>query len=250
MSQLALSVEDSVATLTVDAPAARYGRPLLEALADAAAELAGRHPEVRAAVVAAAGPDFGAGWSAEAIAGAALAAPAAAAFDALAALPQPLVAAIGGRCHSAGLELALACDVRVAAEGASFAMPETGEGRMPFGGGTQRLPRAIGRAQALRLLLTGEVVGAAEARRIGLVSPVAPDGGERAAATAIARTIASRGPLATRFAKEAIRRGADLPLDQALRLELELTVLLQTTGDRAEGVRAFAERREPRFEGR
>lgn len=254
MPQVALSVEDSVATLTVDAPAAGYGPALLEALADAAAELAGRSPEIRAAVVAAAGPDFGAGWSADAIAGAAgaaaLAAPAAAAFDALAALPQPLVAAIGGRAHSAGLELALACDVRVAAGGASFAMPETGEGRMPFGGGTQRLPRAIGRAQALRLLLTGEVIGAAEARRIGLVSSVAPDGGELAAAAAIARTIASRGPLATRFAKEAIRRGADLPLDQALRLEMELTVLLQTTTDRAEGVRAFAERRDPRFGGR
>ena len=254
MSLTTLSVADSVATLTIDPPAAGYDRALLDALARTAEELTARHPEVRAVVVAGAGVDFGPGWSPEVIAGgeglAGLLEPAGAAFDALAALPQPTVAAIAGRAHSAGLELALACDIRVAAAGASFALPETAEGRIPHGGGTQRLPRAVGPAQALRLLLTGEEIDAAEARRIGLVSSVVPDGETIDAATALARRIASHGPLATRFAKEAIRRGSDLPLEQGLRLELELTVLLQTTEDRAEGVRAFVERRDPRFTGR
>ena len=254
MPLTALSFAGSVATLTIDPPEGGYDRVLLDGIADAAAELEARHPEISAVVVASAGPDFGAGWSTDALAAsegvAALIAPAGAAFDALAALPQPLVAAIGGRAHSAGLELALACDIRVAAGGASFALPETGAGRIPHGGGTQRLPRAIGRAQALRLLLTGEEIDAAEAKRIGLISSVVADGGEIEAAREIARTIAARGPLATRFAKEAIRRGMDLSLDQGLNLELELTVLLQTTEDRAEGVRAFVERRDPQFEGR
>lgn len=254
MPLTALTFDGSVATLTIDPPAAGYDRALLDALARAAAELEARHPAIGVLVVTSAGPDFGSGWSAEALAAsggvAGLIEPAGAAFDAIADLPQPVVAAIGGRAHSAGLELALACDIRVAAGGASFALPETGAGRIPHGGGTQRLPRAVGRAQALRLLLTGEEIDAAEARRIGLVSSVVPDGGELEAAAGIARTIASRGPLATRFAKEAVRRGADVPLDQGLRLELELTVLLQTTADRAEGVRAFVERRDPRFEGR
>jgi enoyl-CoA hydratase/carnithine racemase len=254
MAPTALSIADSVATLAIDPPVSGYDRALIEWLSQAAAELASRHPELRAVVVAGEGADFGHGWSPDALAAnegiGGLIEPAGAAFEALAAVPQPTVAAIGGRAHSAGLELVLACDIRVAAEGATFAMPETGSGRIPHGGGTQRLPRAVGRAQALRLLLTGEEIDAAEARRIGLVSSVVPDGEEREAAMAIARTIASRGPLATRFAKESVMRGSDLPLDQALQLELELTVLLQTTHDRAEGVRAFVERRDPLFEGR
>jgi enoyl-CoA hydratase/carnithine racemase len=197
---------------------------------------------------------LGSGWSASVLGEAerlgGVLAPLGAGFEALALVPQPTVAAIRGAAHSAGLELALACDIRVAAQGATFAMPETGAGLVPRGGGTQRLPRAVGRAQALRLLLTGERIDAAEALRIGLVSEVVPDGEELAAATAVATAIASRGPLATRFAKEAIRRGVELPLEEALRLELELTVLLQTTADRAEGVRAFVERRDPEFSGR
>lgn len=247
-----LDAAGPVATLTVETPAGGHGRALSEGLAAAAAELADRHPELRAAVVRG---GFAAGWSAEALAEddalRGVLAPLGAGFDALAAAPQPTVAAVSGEARSAGLELALACDIRVAGAGATFAMPETAMGLVPRGGGTQRLPRAVGRAQALRLLLTGEEIGAGEALRIGLVSELAGDaGGAEAAAERVARAIAARGPLATRFAKEAIGRGADLPLDEALRLELELTVLLQTTADRAEGVAAFAERREPRFAGR
>ena len=257
MSRITLDVAATVATLTVDAPAGGFDRPLVEALTATAAELTARHPELRAVVVTTAGPDFGSGWSAGALAEAAalpslsgVLAPLGAGFAAIADVPQPTVATIRGVAHSAGLELALACDMRVAAAGATFAMPETARGLVPRGGGTQRLPRIVGRAQALRLLLTGECIDAAEALRIGLVSAVVPDGEEVAAATAIARTIASRGPLATRFVKEAITRGIELPLEEALRLELELTVLLQTTADRAEGVAAFVEGREPGFVGR
>ncbi|MBM4416675.1 MAG: hypothetical protein FJ035_10690, partial [Chloroflexi bacterium] len=109
---------------------------------------------------------------------------------------------------------------------------------------------AVGRAHGLRLLLTGEEIDAAEALRIGLVSEVVAADALLGAAQALARTIAGHGPLAARFAKEAVYRGGELPVAAGLRAELDLTVILQTTADRAEGVRAFVERRAPRFEGR
>ena len=246
-----LTVEDGVATLALDPPGGRFDRATLDALAAACASLAAEPDAARAVVVAPVGPDLGLGWEERALAAAeAGAPPLGAAFEALAALPQPTVCAVRGRALSAGLELALACDVRVAEEGASLALPEVAMGRVPRGGGTQRLPRAVGRAQALRLLLTAEEIDAAEAMRIGLVSEVAPAGGAVAAVRAVARRIAERGPVATRFAKEAVARGLELPLAQALRLEHDLTVLLQDTADREEGVRAFLDRRPPRFEGR
>ncbi len=129
-------------------------------------------------------------------------------------------------------------------------MPDTQAGGVPLAGGSQRLPRAVGRAEALRLLLLGEEIDAAEALRIGLVSRVTPAGGALVAAREIADAIASRGPIATRMAKEAVHRGVEMPLQQALRYELDLTVILQSTADRAEGVRAFMEKRPPRFIGR
>jgi enoyl-CoA hydratase len=170
-------------------------------------------------------------------------------FGCLARLPQPVIAAVNGDALSAGLELALACDVRLAAEEARFACPETAHGVIPWAGGTQRLPRIVGRGKALEMILTGEAVDAQEALRLGLVSQVTPRGRLLTEAEALAGRIADRGPIAVRYAKEAVSRGLDMTLEQALRYETDLTIILQTTEDRAEGVRAFLEKRPPRFKG-
>lgn len=171
-------------------------------------------------------------------------------FGCLAALPRPVVCAINGDALSAGLEMALACDVRVAVEGAKLGLPETALGMVPMGGGTQRLSRLVGRGKALEMILTGELVEAAEALAIGLVGAVAARGKVVEEAEGIAGRIAERGPLALRYAKEAVSRGLEMTLEQALRYETDLTVILQTTEDRAEGVRAFLEKRKPEFKGR
>jgi enoyl-CoA hydratase/carnithine racemase len=247
----ALNIEDYVATLTLYPGADGVSRGFVEDLASASEEIAAATGQAYAVVVRCV-PEFPSQWSPEALEETGLGGllrPLGAGFDALAALPQPSVCIVHGRAHSAGLELALACDVRLASESSTFAMPETGLGMVPLGGGTQRLPRAVGRSQALRLLLAGTEIDAAEARRIGLVTEVVPDGDELEAALGIARTIASRGPIATRFAKEAVLRGLEQPLQQGLRTELDMTVILQTTADRAEGVRAFVEGRPPQFKG-
>ncbi len=251
MALTALSIEEHVATLTLYPAPEGITRAFVDSLLDACEEIGASIGQARAVVVRCV-PEFPAQWHAEVLEETGLEGllrPPGAGFDALAALPQPTLCVVRGRAHSAGFELALACDLRLACEGATFAMPETGLGLMPLGGGTQRLPRAVGRAQALRLLLAGAEIDAAEARRIGLVSDVVPEGEEVEAALGLARAIASRGPIATRFAKEAVLRGLEQPLQQGLRTELDMTVILQTTADRAEGVRAFVEGRPPQFTG-
>lgn len=251
MPPVTLEVDDHVATLRLDLGGGRFDRAAAEQLGTVAAELRGRTADVYAVVLSSA-PDFGLGWAAEVQSEATIVGlpSIGAVFDAVAAIPQPVVAAVNGRALSAGLELALACDIRVCGSGSEFAMPEVSAGSVPAGGGTQRLPRAVGRAHALRMLLTAEPIDAAEALRIGLVSEVVADAQVGAAARAIADTIALRGPIATRLAKEAVHRGSDLPLAEGLTAELDLTVILQATADRAEGVLAFVEKRPPRFENR
>jgi enoyl-CoA hydratase/carnithine racemase len=171
-------------------------------------------------------------------------------FRCLELMPQPVLAVLDGAVEGAGLELALACDLRVASEGATFALPQLAAGAVPVFGATQRLPRLVGRARAAEMLLLGEVIDAGTALRWGLVNTVAPAASTRAEAERLAAAMCARGPLALRFAKEAVARGLDLPLAQALQYETDLTVILQTTADRAEGVRAFVEKRPPRFGGR
>jgi enoyl-CoA hydratase/carnithine racemase len=156
---------------------------------------------------------------------------------------------VNGPAISGGLELALACDIRIAAPTAAFSLPEVTQGAIPGGGGTQRLPRIVGRAKALDMVLTGRTLDADEALRCGLVTSVADDEDCTAEAISLAGRIAERGPLAVRYAKEAVHRGTEMPLEQALRYETDLTVILQTTNDRAEGVRAFVEKRKPQFDG-
>lgn len=165
------------------------------------------------------------------------------------ALGKPVVAALQGETLGAGLELALACDLRLAAEGARFGFPEVGLGLLPSGGGTQRLPRVVGRGSALELILTARPIDAQEAYRIGLVQRVLPPTGLLASAEALARPFVEKSPLSVAIAKEALLKGADLTLDQAMRLEADLGLILQTTHDRREGIRAFLEKRKPQFRG-
>ena len=171
------------------------------------------------------------------------------ASTAVAALNCPVIAAINGDALGAGLELALSCDIRVSSENARFGFPETSYGLIPGGGGTQRLPRIVGRGKASEMILIAEPIDAREAYRIGLISKVVP--GEKLAEEAeeIAKRLVSRAPIAVRYAKEAVNKGMDMTLEQGLRLEADLSFLLQSTEDRAEGIRAFLEKRTAHFKG-
>jgi len=165
-------------------------------------------------------------------------------------LPVPVIAAINGFALGGGCELALACDIRLAASTARIGQPEVNLGLIPGFGGTQRLPRLVGRGKALQLILTGDMISAGEALRIGLVDEVHPPEELNARATDMAEKISSRGPLAVRFAKRAIHRGLDLSLEQGLALEAEFFGRLFDTEDQKEGTAAFLEKRPPRFKGK
>ncbi len=169
---------------------------------------------------------------------------------AIASIEKPVIAVINGDALGQGLELALSCDIRLASDKATFGFPEVSKGLIPFDGGTQRLPRIVGRGKALELILTAETITAEEALEIGLVSRVVPQKGLLAEAEALARTIAAKGPVALKFIKEAVNKGLDLTLEQGLRLEADLYFLLHTTADRTEGIKAFLEKRPPKFKGK
>ena len=164
--------------------------------------------------------------------------------------PQPIIAAVNGFALGGGLELALACDIRVAAAGATLGLTEINLAIIPGGGGTQRLPRLVGRGKALEMILTGARIPADEALRIGLVERVVPAGEALKAATELAASMAAKAPVALRYAKEAVVKGLELPLADGLRLEGDLSTLLRTTDDRVEGAKAFLEKRAPRWTGR
>jgi enoyl-CoA hydratase/carnithine racemase len=170
--------------------------------------------------------------------------------EAVASLSKPVIAALNGDALGAGLELALACDIRVSREDARFGFPQVREGMIPMAGGTQRLPRIIGLAKALELIMTGEPIDADEARRIGLVSRVVQPLELQKIVEELAASILKGAPLAVRYGKEAVRQGSDLPFAEGARLEADLSLLLQATVDRAEGIRSFHEKRSPEFQGR
>jgi enoyl-CoA hydratase len=163
---------------------------------------------------------------------------------------QPILAAIRGYAFGGGLELALACDIRIAGDDAQLGLTEINLAIIPGGGGTQRLPRLIGRGKALEMILTGMRMPAAEALRVGLVERVVPAAELATAAAALARGIAAKAPIALRYAKEAVVGGMALPLADGIRLEADLSTLLRTTEDRLEGARAFLEKRKPNWSGR
>lgn len=171
------------------------------------------------------------------------------AVDALAAFDRPAIAAIDGLAAGSGLELALACDLRVAGPTARLAFPETGWGTIPSGGGTQRLPRIVGKARAFDLIALGRTIDATEAAAIGLADRPGEDRSALEEAYHLAGVLLTRGPLALRFVKEAIARGQDLTLDQGLRLEADLAIILMTTADRKEGIQSFKEKRPPVYRG-
>jgi enoyl-CoA hydratase len=173
-----------------------------------------------------------------------------AAFRRLAELPMPTIAAIEGNALGGGLELALACDIRVASEVAKLGLPEVRLAVTPGAGGTQRLPRAVGAARAKELALTGRVIDAVEAERIGLVSRVVPAGGALAAAEEIVAEIAQRGPLAVREVKRLIDQSADVDIDAGLAAEIEASERVFASEDMHEGAGAFFDKREPRYRGR
>jgi enoyl-CoA hydratase len=168
---------------------------------------------------------------------------------ALAALTKPTLAVLTGDAIGVGLELALACDLRLAKEGAGFGLPQVADGLIPFCGGTQRLPRIVGQAKALELILTGEMIDAREAQRIGLVSEIITADAFAARVDEVLTGLLGKGPIALRLGKEAVHKAMDLTLDQGIRLEEDLYALLQTTHDRAEGVRAFLSKRTAKFIG-
>jgi enoyl-CoA hydratase/carnithine racemase len=168
----------------------------------------------------------------------------------LSGLRCPVLAAINGDAFNEGLEIALACDIRIAAKEAVFSITAIEKGAMPADGATQRLPRIIGITKAMEMILTGEKIDAGEALRIGLISNVDESSKLLSVVKEMAMAMTTKSPLALSFAKEAINKGLDLTLDQGLRLEADLYFLLHTTDDRSEGIRAFREKRKPQFKGK
>jgi enoyl-CoA hydratase/carnithine racemase len=169
---------------------------------------------------------------------------------AIAAIEKPVIAAINGDALGVGLELALSCDIRLASGKAKFGFPEVAKGLIPAEGGTQRLPRVVGRGKALEMILTAGTITAKEALEIGLVSRIVPGRELMPEAEALARDVAAKGPIALKFIKEAVNKGLDLTLEQGLRLEGDLYFLLHTTKDRTEGIKAFLEKRPPKFKSK
>lgn len=255
---LRCEVAGGIATLTLCRPAARnaLNRALVAALLTALRDLAAR-PDLRVVILRGAGErafcagaDLRERLGLDAAARGAHTARIAAAADALAALPMPTIAALHGYTLAGGLELALACDIRLAAEDAVFGLPEVRIGIFPGAGAPARLPRLIGPGKARELIFSGRRIDAAEALACGLVERVVPVADLDATVAALAGEIAAAAPLAVRAAKRALALADDLPLAEALAAIEGVRRPLDATADYAEGLAAFAERRPARFTGR
>ncbi len=259
MSDMTLREEGPVAILTIDRVAERnaLSAGLLDELEDAARAL-GARADVRAVVLAGHEAVFSAGADLKER-GPAMATMTGVdlwrevrggtgAFDAIAGLSQPTIAAISGFALGGGLELALACDLRVASPTARLGLPEAKIGMLPAAGGTQRLPRLVGPARAAELMFTADIIDAARALDLGLVNEVAEDW--LGAAIGLAQRIAANSPLAVQLIKQAMATGAESSLAGGLRAEAGALGLLATADDRQEGLMAFLEKREPQWQGR
>ena len=170
-------------------------------------------------------------------------------FNRIERMPKPVIAAVNGFALGGGCELALACHIRIASENARFGLPEVSLGIIPGYGGTQRLPRLVGKGVALDMILSGDMVGAADALRMGLVSRVMPLTDLKASTEKLAKTILSRGPLALRSALSAVNEGIEMPLARGLEFEASLFGLLANSADMKEGMGAFLEKRPAQFKG-
>ena len=169
--------------------------------------------------------------------------------EAIAAIEKPTIALINGDAIDQGFEIALACDLRVASSDARMGLTHLASGIIPWDGGTQRLPRIVGQSRATDMIMRSRLLNAQEALEFGLVSHIAEHEGSAEYAMSLASTIASHAPIAARYLKETLLKGADMTLAQGLGLEADLTVILQSTADRAEGIASFLERREPEYRG-
>jgi enoyl-CoA hydratase len=169
---------------------------------------------------------------------------------AVAAITKPTIAAIRGYCVGGGLEFALACDLRIAAEDAKLGLTEVRRGIIPGAGGTQRLSRAVGVTKAMEMCLTGDTVSGVEAKSLGLVNNAVPSADVLKTAEDLAGRILKGAPMSVSFIKEAIKKGVELPLEEGLRLEADLSALIGITEDAKEGPRAFAEKRPPVWKGK
>ncbi len=249
---------DGIARVTLDRPEVlnARNRQMREELIDAVGIIRA-DPEVRVAIITGAGDrSFSAGRDLKEAAREQVGVVAArqakleiSDTEMIARLHKPVIAAINGFALGGGCELALACDIRVAVEEAKLGLPEVSRGMIPGSGGTQRLSRVVGLGKALELILTGSVIDAREAGRIGLVNKVVPRDRLMATAEEYARAMAANAPLAVVFAKEAVREGYEMSLDDGLRLETDLSALLRTTSDIKEGAQAFVEKRAPQWRG-
>jgi len=249
------SHDGGVALLRLNRPEARnaLSSEMMEQLA-AELERLDPDPEVRCVVIAGSDKVFAAGADIKAMSertfAEALRHPAASFWRRLAAIKTPMIAAVSGYALGGGCELALACDMIVAAQGATFGQPEINLGIIPGGGGTQRLARVLGKQRAMEYVLTGRRFDAAEAAEMGLVNKVVPDDRWLEEAMELARRVAAQPPIAARLAKQAVLVAEETALSPGIENERRLYELAMATEDRVEGMRAFLEKREPKFEGK
>ena len=248
-----MDADRQIATVTLDRVG--VGNAIDERMASELREVCeriGRDDEIRVVVITGEGDTFCAGTDPLAMETAAHWAEAVRALrvaSSIAAIEKPVIAAINGDAVDQGLELALACDLRIASSRSMFALTHLRSGLIPWDGGTQRLPRLIGLGRAMEMILTCRSTDAQEALDMGMVTQVVEPERVLGCAKEAASTIAGHGPIAARYLKEAMLKGLDMTVEQGLRLEADMNIILQSTADRAEGVRSFLERRTPEYRG-